>query len=91
MALARAPEILREDLPERVARASESRVIITADEPNDLVPLEEVERRYILRVMDAVSGNKSLAADILGLDRSTLYANGALRRSPEDQTRPDKA
>jgi two-component system response regulator HydG len=23
--------------------------------------------------MDAVSGNKSLAADILGLDRSTLY------------------
>ncbi len=73
LALARSPEIVREDLPERVRRASESRVIIAADEPSDLVPLEEVERRYILRVMDAVSGNKSLAADILGLDRSTLY------------------
>ena len=73
LALARSAEIGREDLPERICRASESRVIIAADEPTDLVPLEEVERRYILRVMNAVSGNKSLAADILGLDRSTLY------------------
>ncbi|MEO8903956.1 MAG: sigma-54 dependent transcriptional regulator [Polyangiaceae bacterium] len=73
LALSRSPEIVREDLPERIRRSSERRVIISADEPTDLVSLEEVERRYILRVMDAVSGNKSLAADILGLDRSTLY------------------
>jgi len=73
LALSRSTEITKEDLPERVRKASEGRVIIAADEPNDLVPLEEVERRYILRVMEAVSGNKSLAADILGLDRSTLY------------------
>jgi len=73
LALSRSTEIVKEDLPERVRKASEGRVIIAADEPNDLVPLEEVERRYILRVMEAVSGNKSLAADILGLDRSTLY------------------
>ncbi len=37
------------------------------------MPLEEIERRYILRVIDAVSGNKKLAAQVLGLDRSTLY------------------
>jgi len=73
LALSRTTEITAEDLPERVRRASAGGVIIAAQEPNDLVPLEEVERRYILRVMDAVSGNKSLAADILGLDRSTLY------------------
>jgi two-component system response regulator HydG len=32
-----------------------------------------VERRYILRVLDAVHGNKSKAAQVLGLDRKTLY------------------
>ena len=35
--------------------------------------MEEVERRYILRVLDAVQGNKTLAAQILGFDRRTLY------------------
>jgi DNA-binding protein Fis len=35
--------------------------------------MEEVERRYIDRVMQAVSGNKSLAAKVLGFDRTTLY------------------
>ena len=37
------------------------------------MPLEEVERRYILRVLEAVGGNKTLAAQILGSDRKTLY------------------
>ena len=37
------------------------------------MPLEEVERRYILRAVDALGGNKTLAAQILGLDRKTLY------------------
>jgi len=73
LALSRTAEIEVDDLPERVRRASVGKVIIATEEPNDLVSLEEVERRYILRVMEVVSGNKSLAADILGLDRSTLY------------------
>jgi two-component system response regulator HydG len=37
----------------------------------DIVPLEEIERRYILRVYETVGGNKSLAAQLLGLDRKT--------------------
>ena len=94
LALSRSAEITAEDLPERVRRGSESRVIIAADEPTDLVSLEEVERRYILRVMDAVSGNKSLAADILGLDRSTLYRKldrfaGVIKAKPA--ANPEKA
>ena len=37
------------------------------------MPLEEVERRYILRVWEAAGGNKSLAAQRLGVNRKTLY------------------
>jgi two-component system response regulator AtoC len=35
--------------------------------------MDEVERRYVLRVLQAVSGNKREAARILGFDRKTLY------------------
>jgi DNA-binding NtrC family response regulator len=37
------------------------------------VSLREVERAYILSVMERTGGNKSRAAEILGLDRKTLY------------------
>lgn len=39
---------------------------------NDL-PLEEIERAYIRKVMEATQGNKAKAARILGIDRRTLY------------------
>jgi DNA-binding NtrC family response regulator len=73
VALARNDEIALEDLPERVRRGSAAQVLIRADAPDELVSLEEMERRYILRVLRAVDGNKKLAAQILHLDRSTLY------------------
>jgi Nif-specific regulatory protein len=38
----------------------------------ELVSLEEIERRYILRVLEATQGNKSRASAILGIERSTL-------------------
>jgi DNA-binding NtrC family response regulator len=63
--------VLLDDLPERirnhVPQANQMR------DPSEFVSLEEVERRYILQVFDAVSQNKSLAARILGLNRKTLY------------------
>jgi DNA-binding NtrC family response regulator len=37
------------------------------------LPLAEVERTYIRRVLDANDGNVSRAARILGIDRRTLY------------------
>lgn len=73
VALARTTQLLPDDLPERVSDQRSSHVLLTADEPADLVPLEEVERRYVLRVLEIVGGNKKLAAQVLGLDRSTLY------------------
>jgi DNA-binding NtrC family response regulator len=61
--------IEREDLPESagVAPALEERLF------RDLPTLGEVERRYLLHVLDAVGGNRSRAADALGIDRRTLY------------------
>ena len=42
--------------------------------PEEFEPLANVERRYIQRVLDAVHGNKTRAAKILGIDRKTLLA-----------------
>jgi DNA-binding protein Fis len=38
-----------------------------------LIPLNEVEKNHIRRVMDSVDGNRSQAAGILGIGRKTLY------------------
>ena len=70
VALALGDELAAEDLPARVRRPEAAS---QAEEPSELVSLEEMERRYILRVVRAVGGNKKLAAQVLGLDRSTLY------------------
>ncbi len=38
-----------------------------------LLSLEEVQRRHILRVLEAVGGHKTRAAEILGIGRATIY------------------
>lgn len=40
---------------------------------DELPPFREIERRYILRVMEAVKGNKVKAAEILDVNRATLH------------------
>jgi DNA-binding NtrC family response regulator len=39
----------------------------------DLPTLDTLERRYLLHVLDATKGNRTRAAEILGVDRRTLY------------------
>ncbi|HEX5475522.1 MAG TPA: sigma-54 dependent transcriptional regulator [Vicinamibacterales bacterium] len=39
----------------------------------DLPSLDEVERRYLLHVIEQVGGNRTRAAEVLGIDRRTLY------------------
>jgi len=73
VALARFEEITVDDLPEKIRVYRASHVLVAADDPSELVPLEEVERRYILRVMESVGGNKTLTAQVLGIGRKTLY------------------
>jgi DNA-binding NtrC family response regulator len=62
-----------EDLPERVREHRASHVLVISDNPADLVTIDEMDRRYVLRVLEAVGGNRTRAAQILGLDRKTLY------------------
>ena len=73
VALTRFEKIAVEDLPEKVRAYRKSRLVLDGDNPTELVPLEEVKRRYVLHVLRTVDGNKTLAARILGLDRKTLY------------------
>jgi DNA-binding NtrC family response regulator len=57
------------DLPESL-RAPMSHDIST-DEA--LLSLDEVQRRHIARVLEAVGGHKARAAEILGIGRATIY------------------
>jgi len=58
------------DLPERIrTRAAETR----DEAPDELLPLAEVERRHVLKVLEQVGGNKVHAAKILGINRATVY------------------
>jgi transcriptional regulator with GAF, ATPase, and Fis domain len=41
--------------------------------PEDFPELKELERRYIVRVLEHTGGNMAQAARILGVDRKTLY------------------
>jgi two-component system response regulator HydG len=73
VALARYGELVVEDLPESIRDYHRSHVVVASDDPSELASMEDVERRYILRVLEATGSNKSLAARILGFDRTTLY------------------
>jgi two-component system response regulator HydG len=71
--LARFEEITIDDLPEKIVAFTPSHMVVAGDDPSELAPLEEIERRYVLRVLEAVGGNKSVAARVLGIERKTLY------------------
>ena len=62
-----------EDLPARIRDYKRSHVLVVGESPAELLAMDEVERRYILRVLEVVGGNRTEAARILGFDRKTLY------------------
>jgi DNA-binding NtrC family response regulator len=37
------------------------------------LPLQDIERAYVRRIVEAQRGNKAAAARILGINRRTLY------------------
>jgi DNA-binding NtrC family response regulator len=68
-------EVAPEDLPlklqsEEALAAARSPLAALYD---DLPLLEELERRYLLHVLKVVGGNRTRAAEVMGIDRRTLY------------------
>jgi transcriptional regulator with PAS, ATPase and Fis domain len=65
-------EIDANSLPPRVRDAASQTA--TMRDPDGLRPtLEEIERRHIFETLAAVNQDKARAANILGIDLSTLY------------------
>jgi two-component system response regulator AtoC len=73
VALTSFEQLTVDDLPERVRNYSQPKAVPENTDPSELVTLEELERRYIHRVLEAVGGSRTLAARVLGVDRKTLY------------------
>jgi two-component system, NtrC family, response regulator HydG len=71
-ALARGAQLTPHDLPERVRAGGAAARFIAQSSAQNLT-LRDLERDYILEVMRKTGGNKSRAAEMLGLDRKTLY------------------
>ena len=65
--------ITRRDLPAPMSTVGPAPPGTPLFEENPTFTLEELERRYIFRVLEATRGNKLKAAAILGIDRSTLH------------------
>jgi DNA-binding NtrC family response regulator len=63
--------ILPEDLPATVIQTPDKKLVEKALEEN--FTLDQLEKEYIKKVLIEAGGNKSKAAEILGLDRKTLY------------------
>jgi DNA-binding NtrC family response regulator len=49
------------------------------------LPLEELQRRHILRVLEGVGGNKARAAEVLGIGRATIYQLLSRMKSEESK------
>ena len=72
VALANGTQITPDDLPARI-RASGGAAAIIARSRQERLTMRDLEREYILDTLRYTSGNKSRAAELLGLDRRTLY------------------
>lgn len=80
------PWISTADLPSSILNRKMERELLSADNPaspaptfqaaasiDSVVPLTEIEKRAILRAIELTKGDRSLAADLLGIGRTTLY------------------
>jgi two-component system response regulator HydG len=88
VALARYDRITVDDLPERIQRWRRPTATATAPADDGLVPLAEVERRHILRVLEECGGNQTMAARVLGLARRTLHRKLAEYRAADGASTP---
>jgi len=72
VALARGAILTPEDLPERIRNSGSNAALLSRAKTGKMT-LAELEREYILETLKDLGGNKSKTAELLGLDRKTLY------------------
>jgi DNA-binding NtrC family response regulator len=70
--LTRGDKILPEDLSPAIQGSRGDRRILDEAAERTL-PLHEVEKEYIAKILEKTGGNKYQAAQVLGIDRKTLY------------------
>jgi DNA-binding NtrC family response regulator len=73
VAIARGPSIEVADLPEKIAKFKPTQIVFANETPEEMMTLDELNRRYVHRVLAMVKGNKTYAAKVLGIDRRSLY------------------
>jgi two-component system response regulator HydG len=73
VAFTRFDAVTVDDLPEKIRDYRSTDLGIPGLGPDEILTMDEVERRYITRLLKQLDGNKTMAAEILGLDRRTLY------------------
>ena len=85
VALARGNRVNLEDLPEEIRQAFPKPVV----NGETVQPLREVEKEYILAVLDLNGGNQTRTAEQLGIGSATLYRKlkkyGLIRQSGEQR------
>jgi DNA-binding NtrC family response regulator len=66
-------KIVPEDLPEKIQDHTGRTLFWETAEQAELISLEEMIQRYIAYILKTTKGNQTLASEILGIDRKTLY------------------
>jgi DNA-binding NtrC family response regulator len=86
--LSRGDSIEIDDLPATIRSDSEP---LEPERAGVIVPLQEVERRHILSVLEKVGGNRSQAAQALGISERNLYRLLKKYRQPAGSPESDDA
>ncbi|MCK5826154.1 MAG: sigma-54-dependent Fis family transcriptional regulator [Desulfuromusa sp.] len=74
IALTSHDQLIVEDFPNQIRQPENEAVLPTGlVETGHILPLEEIERRYIRQILNQLNDNRTLAARLLGVDRKTLY------------------
>lgn len=88
--LSRGEEIVFEDLPSTLTGSRDDYAVLEKALERKL-SIEELESEYITRILEQTGGNKYRAAQILGIDRRTLYRKlGQLKDQDSENTASQK-
>ena len=78
IALADSTVLHLDELPEIVAQSSQGNNI-----DSDMPTIEELERRYLIKVLNHFGGNREKTAESLGINKSTLWRKLQVINGPE--------